>query len=70
MKYHPLAVIIAMGNRTFQHQWSFQQDSAPSHGPKKTQEWLATNVPCFISKKEWLPTPPDLNPLDNGDFGE
>ena len=44
--------------------WSFQQDSAPAHGAKKTQEWLAENVPAFISKEEWPPSSPDLNPLD------
>lgn len=44
--------------------WSFQQDSAPAHGAKKTQEWLAENVPSFISKEEWPPSSPDLNPMD------
>ena len=39
--------------------WTFQQDSAPSHGAKKMQEWLSTNVPNFISKKEWAPSIPD-----------
>ena len=46
--------------------WSFQQDSAPSHGAKKTQEWLSENVPHFITKEEWPPSSPDLNPLDFG----
>ena len=32
--------------------WSFQQDSAQSHGAKKTQEWLVENVPHFIIKEE------------------
>ena len=45
-------------------QWSFQQDSAPSHRAKKTQEWLSANVPQFISKEEWPPSSPELNPLD------
>ena len=30
--------------------WSFQPDSAPSHGAKKTQAWLSENVPHFITK--------------------
>ena len=32
--------------------WTFQQHSAPSHGAKKTQEWLSANVPNFIFKEE------------------
>ena len=32
--------------------WSFQQDSAPSLGAIKTQEWLSENVPHFITKEE------------------
>ena len=49
--------------------WTFQQDSALSHGAKKMQEWLSANVPNFISKKEWPPSSLDLNPLDFGIWG-
>ena len=51
------------------HPWPIQRDSAPSHEAKKTQEWLSANVPNFISKKEWPPLSPDLNPLDFGIWG-
>ena len=46
--------------------WSFQQNSAPSHETKKTQEWLSENVPHFITKEVWPPSSPDLNPLNFG----
>ena len=49
--------------------WTFEQDLAPSHGVKKTQMWLSANVPNFISKEEWPPSKPDLNPLDFGIWG-
>jgi len=42
----------------------FQQDSAPAHAARKTQEWLEQNTPDFITKDEWPPNSPDLNPLD------
>ena len=45
------------------------QDSEPSHGAKKTQEWLSANVPNFISKEEWPPSSPDLNPIDFSIWG-
>lgn len=44
--------------------WTFQQDSAPSHKARATQEYLRTRVPRLISCKEWPPYSPDLNPLD------
>lgn len=47
-------------------QWSFQQDSAPAHKARLTQEWLQRNVPDFISPADWPSGSPDLNPLDYG----
>ena len=44
--------------------WTFQQDSAPSHGSKMTQSWIQGHIPAFISKDEWLSSSPDLNPFD------
>lgn len=53
--------------------WTFQQDSAPSHAsfkenPEKfkipTQKWLDENFSDFITKDEWPATSPDLNVLD------
>ena len=41
----------------------FQQDGAPSHTSRATQECLARRC-RFISKSEWPPNSPDLNPLD------
>ena len=45
-------------------QWTFQQDSAPAHKARTTQEWLRANVPDFISTADWPSSSPDLNPLD------
>ena len=44
--------------------YTFQQDSAPSHKARNTQEWLRAHVPRFIASEEWPPYSPDLNPLD------
>jgi len=33
--------------------WVFQQDSAPAHKTKTTQEWLQRNVPAFIGAGVW-----------------
>ena len=42
----------------------FQQDGAPAHAAKLTQQWLAAHCPDFIDKDAWPPNSPDLNPLD------
>lgn len=44
--------------------WTFQQDSAPAHREKLTQEWLEKNVSDFIRWTQWPASSPDLNPLD------
>ena len=59
------AEVKELGSRMFGNEhWVFQQDSAPSHKAKSTQQWLSENVPAFISTSEWPATSPDLNPLD------
>ena len=42
----------------------FQQDGAPAHMARVTQEWLHTNCLEIIEKDRWPPNFPDLNPLD------
>ncbi|KAI6658330.1 hypothetical protein LOD99_11090 [Oopsacas minuta] len=42
----------------------FQQDGAPAHTARTTQTWLSENIPDFITKDEWQPSSPDLNPMD------
>jgi inhibitor of nuclear factor kappa-B kinase subunit alpha len=49
--------------------WRFQQDSAPAHMAKLTQEWCKDECPDFISTSEWPPSSPDLNPLDYSVWG-
>ena len=58
-------VLLPWSKRHFGNQyWIFQQDSAPSHRAKTTQDWCAENLPSFISAEEWPPYSPDLNPMD------
>ena len=54
-------------------QWSgyiFQQDGAPAHTARATQNWLQTNCPDFIAKDQWPPNSPVLNPLDYHVWGQ
>lgn len=44
--------------------WIFQQDSAPAHKAKSTQDWLTTRGIDFIRHEDWPSSSPDLNPLD------
>ena len=56
---------VLQGTTVFNGQkWVFQQDSAPAHKAKTTQEWLRRNVPAFISAEDWPSGSPDLNSLD------
>ena len=51
--------------RLFKNQdWIFQQDSAPPHASNSTKSWFRAHNIQFLSKDEWPPSSPDLNPLD------
>ena len=53
------------GSKLFKNEdWIFQQYSDPAHASKATQSWLRAENIEFISKEEWPPSSPDLNPLD------
>ena len=47
----------------------FQQDSAPAHRAKKTQEWMEKNLANFWPWSLWPPAAPDNNPLDYAVWG-
>jgi hypothetical protein len=58
-------VLKKCGRNLFDNErWTFQQDGAPAHTARTTQEWLKREIPDFLSKEEWPPSSPDLNPLD------
>ena len=42
----------------------FQQDSAPVHTAKRTQEWCQHNFNMVWTKDMWSPSSPDLNPME------
>lgn len=59
------AEVLPWARRHFgQKSWTFQQDSAPAHRARNTQEWCKANFPRFITPQEWPPYSPDLNPMD------
>ncbi|KAI6648344.1 hypothetical protein LOD99_12153 [Oopsacas minuta] len=43
----------------------FQQDGAPAHSAKRTQDWCKENLKYFWGKGEWLANSPDLSPIEN-----
>jgi len=49
--------------------WTWQQDGAPPHTAKNTQDWLENNCNDWIKKDEWPAKSPDLNPMDFGIWG-
>ena len=42
-----------------------QKDGVPSHGTKKTQQFLKDKMAIFWHKDFWPSNSPDLNPLDS-----
>ena len=42
----------------------FQQDGAPAHTANIVQVWCRENLTDFLDKTLWLPSSPDLNPLN------
>lgn len=46
-------------------QWTFQQDGAPSHRSRRTQQWLVDHFPDVILKGDWPAASPDINPIEN-----
>lgn len=59
-------VILPWSHTHFGNQpWTFQQDSAPAQKARIVQQWCSSNLPAFISAKEWPPYSPNLNPMDN-----
>ena len=58
--------VSTLGGRLFKGRkpWLFTQDGAPSHTATDTQNWFTARGINFLSKTEWPPSSPDLNPLD------
>jgi len=59
-----LPELIEDSNQLMPAGFIFQQDGAPTHAARVTQEWLHANCPEMIEKDQWPPNSPDLNPLD------
>lgn len=61
---HLLPLLVEDCNNLLGSDFVFQQDGAPAHSSHQAQDWLELNCADFLSKGEWPPNSPDLNPLD------
>ena len=43
----------------------FQQDGAPAHTSKLSQQWCQLNLPNYWAKEVWPGNSPDLSPIEN-----
>ena len=64
-----LAEIKDAGKKNQNEPWLFQQNSTPAHASKGTKSWLQSQDIDFLTKEEWPPCSPDLNPLDYSVWG-
>lgn len=51
------------------HNWTLQQDGAPSHTARNTIRYLQQEEVSFIEPNMWPPNSPDLNPVDYAVWG-
>jgi transposase len=51
------------------HNWTLQQDGAPSHTARNTINYLQQENITFIEPNMWPPNSPDLNPVDYAIWG-
>ena len=64
------SIVLPWTQQSYPNQnWIFQQDSAPAHRARTTQEFCKNNFPVFWSPQQWPPYSPDLNPLDYAIWG-
>ena len=61
---------IAAANRLYNGiNWIWQQDSAPAHSSRSTQQFLMSHVPDFITNTQWPPNSSDIALMDFAIFG-
>ena len=55
--------------RCNRHNWTLQQNGAPSHTARNTINFLHQENVTFIEPDMWPPNSPDLNPVDYAVWG-